>query len=204
MTVVTNINRRLPREQLRSRIYASAIAEFRARGFANATVEAITIRAGVAKGTFFNFYKTKADVLAEYYWHVDARLAPLRLGLDADDPVNALARYAEAVERAFDDEGELLVDLLMETMRDDAMRAIDRESGGADAEQFEAFLRRARAAGTIRATVDPAVAAALILDIWSGSVGTWLAQRRRTSLAALFTAKITVAFAGIAPAGGVR
>lgn len=204
MTTVTNANRTVPREQLRTKIYGAAIAAFRAHGYERATIDVIAQRAGVAKGTFFNFYKTKADVLGEYYWRIDARIAPLRKSLDPRAPVKALARYAAAVEREFDREGDLLVALLLQTQRDDALRDMDYESGDADAKQFADFFRRARALGTVRKSLDPDRAAALIIDIWAGAVRVWLSRAGKISLTLLFKSKVDDVFVGFAPPASAR
>jgi AcrR family transcriptional regulator len=52
-------NKTLRKENL----YAAAVTLFRQRGFDETRVEEITRAAGVAKGTFFNYFPTKEDVL---------------------------------------------------------------------------------------------------------------------------------------------
>jgi AcrR family transcriptional regulator len=192
-------NRALPREELKAKIYGAAIAAFREDGYDGATVEAIAARAHVAKGTFFNFYKTKLDVLTEYYWSIDARLAPLREGLDPKAPLKALTRYVEAVEREFAREGDLLIELLTQTLRSESLHRIDSDSGEADARQFAKFFASARALGTVRKNLDPDAAAALLIDVWAGAVRTWLTTGRRRSLSSIFKAKITDVFEGFGP-----
>ena len=196
-TVMTN--RTLPRETLKAKIYGAAIAAFRKHGYDATTIEAITDNAGVAKGTFFNFYKTKLDVLIEYYWHVDVRIAPLRESLDARTPLRALTNYVEAVEREFEREGDLLIDLLVQTRRNDTLDAVDQDSGDADARQFAQFFSRARGLGTVRKTLDPDAAAALLIDVWAGACRTWLSEGRRRPLAVIFKARIKDLFEGLGP-----
>lgn len=53
------LNKRLRKEN----IYAVAVELFRKQGFDETRVEEITQAAGVAKGTFFNYFPTKEDVL---------------------------------------------------------------------------------------------------------------------------------------------
>ena len=48
-------------------LYAAAIALFEEKGYDTVTVAEITRAAGVAKGTFFNHFPSKADILAEWY-----------------------------------------------------------------------------------------------------------------------------------------
>ena len=48
----------------RDRLYEAAVTLFREQGYEHTTVDQITRRAGVAKGTFFNYFPTKDAVLA--------------------------------------------------------------------------------------------------------------------------------------------
>lgn len=198
MTAVMNVNRSRPREELRAAIYDSAIAAFRTHGFRNVTVEQITAQAGVAKGTFFNFYRTKLDVLTDYYWRLDAVVAPWRAALDPAHPVDSLARYAGKMERLFLKEGDLFADLLSLTMSDGDLSRIDRQSGESDARQFAQFFERCRAEGTVRDDLDPRRAADLLIDIWAGAVRQWFAGRPKSSLVRIFRSKIEDVFEGFA------
>lgn len=47
----------------RERIYEAALSLFRAQGYDSTTVDQITRHAGMAKGTFFNYFPTKDAVL---------------------------------------------------------------------------------------------------------------------------------------------
>ena len=47
----------------RERIYEAALSLFRAQGYDSTTVDQITRHAGLAKGTFFNYFPTKDAVL---------------------------------------------------------------------------------------------------------------------------------------------
>jgi AcrR family transcriptional regulator len=61
----TELSRReRKKEETRHRIFHAAIDLFRERGFENTTVDEITEKADVAKGTFFNYFPRKDAVLA--------------------------------------------------------------------------------------------------------------------------------------------
>ncbi len=51
------------KELRKENLYTAAVTLFRQRGFDDTRVEEITQAAGVAKGTFFNYFPTKEDVL---------------------------------------------------------------------------------------------------------------------------------------------
>ncbi|NWG70296.1 MAG: TetR/AcrR family transcriptional regulator [Parvularculaceae bacterium] len=195
MTVVTNRSR--PGAELRAAIYAAAIAMFRKRGYGAASVNEIVAAAGVAKGTFFNFFPTKAHVLKAYYAEIDVEIARLRKKLDPDDPAGSLERYARGVERILRREGGLMLDLLQATMSDPAMRAMDEDSGSIDADEFADFLRRAITAETLRADIDVNAATAALMDLWAGAVRAWMANPEDSSLAKLFGGRLKLLFEGI-------
>jgi AcrR family transcriptional regulator len=54
------------RAETRERLYQAALALFAERGFMRTTVEDITEKADVGKGTFFNYFPTKEHILAEF------------------------------------------------------------------------------------------------------------------------------------------
>lgn len=64
MTVVEPNRRERKKEETRRRIFEAAVSLFRERGFQATTVDDITERADVARGTFFNYFPRKEAVLA--------------------------------------------------------------------------------------------------------------------------------------------
>jgi AcrR family transcriptional regulator len=55
------------KQEIRTSIYNVAIDLFKKHGYEKTTIAGITEAAGVAKGTFFNYYQTKDALLASYY-----------------------------------------------------------------------------------------------------------------------------------------
>ncbi|MCI2062830.1 MAG: TetR/AcrR family transcriptional regulator [Eubacteriaceae bacterium] len=58
-------------ELTREKIYNSALKLIDTKGFDNITVDDITTKAGVAKGTFYIYFPAKEDVLYYTYQHLD-------------------------------------------------------------------------------------------------------------------------------------
>lgn len=199
MTAVTklNPNRCRPREELRTAIYHAAIALVRERGFSGTSVDAIVAVAGVAKGTFFNFFPAKVDVLRAYYSQIDAEIRRLRAELDPAAPQRALRSYGEEVERILRREGRVMTELLQLTLSDPNLRRVDEASGALDADEFARFFAAARRRGRIRTDVDPTDAATALVDLWSGAMRAWLVGGATVSLADLFGARVALLFRGI-------
>ncbi len=50
----------------------SALELFQERGFDAVTIEEITQKAGVAKGSFYTYFSTKSDIIVDEFWRIDA------------------------------------------------------------------------------------------------------------------------------------
>jgi len=92
-------NREIPRHELRDRIQSTALRLFHERGFDATPVDEIVAAAGVAKGTFFNFYPTKQAVLARYYEQLDSFMAGELQRLDPAHPATTSATMINQVIR---------------------------------------------------------------------------------------------------------
>jgi len=64
MTLPEPTRRERKKEETRRRIFTAAISLFREKGFEHTTVDEITEKADVGRGTFFNYFPRKESVLA--------------------------------------------------------------------------------------------------------------------------------------------
>lgn len=55
------------KQETRARLYEAALALIEAKGYESVSVAEICDAAGTAKGTFFNYFQSKADVIAAWY-----------------------------------------------------------------------------------------------------------------------------------------
>jgi AcrR family transcriptional regulator len=69
MTVVTNIpgRRQLRKQETRRRLLDTAIRLMTEQGFDDLTVEAIAVAADVGKGTIYNYFSTKEDIVVAFF-----------------------------------------------------------------------------------------------------------------------------------------
>src|ERR1044072_7427776 len=91
-------NRGTPRAELRRRIEEAAMDLWRDQGFDAVSVDAIVGRAGVSKGAFFIFYRTKAEALGVYADVLCERMQPARDLLDGARPLSSLDAFAAEAE----------------------------------------------------------------------------------------------------------
>ncbi len=59
-------------QRTKNKILEAAMALFDERGFDLVTVDEITKKAGVAKGSFYTYFTTKSDIIVEEFWNIDA------------------------------------------------------------------------------------------------------------------------------------
>lgn len=85
-------------EERRDQILKAAVAVFSERGYTNATISDIASRAGVAHGTVYLYFKSKAEIFEQLVaWFVDRLIAALR-ALDQVLIEQLSARIARAIE----------------------------------------------------------------------------------------------------------
>ncbi len=58
------------RENVRKKLYDASVSLFKSRGYDKTSVTEITSAVGVAKGTFYNFFASKQDLLFAWAWEV--------------------------------------------------------------------------------------------------------------------------------------
>jgi AcrR family transcriptional regulator len=168
-TTVTR--RRTPRAELRRRIEAAAMDLWRDQGFDAVSVDTIVGRAGVSKGAFFIFFKTKAEALGVYAEVLSERMQAVRGLLDPSRPLSSLDAFAAAAERVLDGEGDLGRTLYRE-LGARAFTELRRD----DVEAFTAFIEQAQACGGLDPDMDPAVAGDLVCDLWTSGLLDWAAN----------------------------
>lgn len=64
-------SRSLQAQKTKSKIYSTSIELFKRKGFENVTIQDIAKEANVSVGSFYNYYKSKNDILNENYIAAD-------------------------------------------------------------------------------------------------------------------------------------
>jgi len=90
-------------QETKKRIFNVASQLMINKGFDNVTLEEISKKAGIAKGLFYHYYKSKADLIVETYSIIDGNFEKDLVGLDVNTSpiykifftVFTMARYAK-------------------------------------------------------------------------------------------------------------
>jgi AcrR family transcriptional regulator len=162
------------KDETRARIFKAAVRLFREKGFENTTVDEITERADVAKGTFFNYFPKKESVLG---YLTDTQLA------DAEEFASTLLQSPQPVRRklialvqriasVYEEEPELSRYVTRESMR--------RAYAPKDAVHmhwhtlFTGLIEQGRQAGELRGDIDASRAVYVLGSVYMGTVFMWL------------------------------
>ncbi len=95
----TDVGKRKKQKDARARILRAALEEFSEKGFYHCTIDSIALRAGIAKGTVYRYFKTKTDLynaLKEDTINEFVELAKKEVSADAD-----ILRILENVVRIY-------------------------------------------------------------------------------------------------------
>jgi AcrR family transcriptional regulator len=90
------VSRAQRRAETRSRLYASALAEFARAGVAGAQIDRIAARAKVVRGTFYFHFPKKEHVLLELQRRHEARLCEQLRSLSDDAPLRTVLETVAA------------------------------------------------------------------------------------------------------------
>ena len=159
-------------ERLKDLIYKTALKLFRERGYESTSVDRITSLAGVAKGTFFNYYPSKDHVLAQ--WYSELTLSVLQECRDtefagAEEAVLALA--AGLTEGGTRDAG------LFASKSRNWSETVSGEEESMDAELLRYLagqLESGRERGELAGSLDVDLFAGLILAVLTGTARNWV------------------------------
>jgi AcrR family transcriptional regulator len=128
--------------QTRARIVASAFELFADRGYDGTTVDAIAERSGIARRTFFRYFRSKDDVIFPDH---DALLAGVQQFLDAAHglaPVAAVCGGVRLVFRSYVDDPAVAVERYRLSRMVPALRQREGASVSRYERAFAGYLRR--------------------------------------------------------------
>jgi TetR/AcrR family transcriptional repressor of nem operon len=173
---------------VRRRLLEAGLALVHARGFAASGVKDITDAAGVPKGSFYAYFSSKeafAAAILDHYWSdIEGRLLPI---LDADGVAqDRIIRFFHALADEHE-AGDFLLGCLIgklslelggtsESVRGELIRILDRWD-----DALTACVRSGQGrSGGVRADLDAAELAALLIEAWEGAALRGKVDRSRT------------------------
>jgi AcrR family transcriptional regulator len=208
MTIPELSRRERKKEATRRSIFEAAVSLFRDKGFEATTVDEITEKADVGRGTFFNYFPRKESVLAY--------LSEERVALAEENAVALLQDRSPAREKLLDiyafaaaayvEDRELSRYVFNEWMQ--RSFAPTEEAGMRWHKLLVTVIEQGQASGELRADVTPFQAESLLSSIYMTTLYYWLCCPVGTQLPADFSlleelrSRLTLVMDGLASKGG--
>jgi AcrR family transcriptional regulator len=166
------------KEMRKENLYSAAVTLFRQRGFDETRVEEITQAAGVAKGTFFNYFPTKEDVLLYIGERHMTRLgAAMSNGAGKQlaqerSAIAALKTVLHALAHSLEEDKDLVRLAVDKAMK--ISHLAPNASGRFSLQGLTVLLiRRAQRAGEIHPAVDPELVAQMLEGLYYQQLVIW-------------------------------
>ena len=201
----TELSRReRKKEETRRRIFEAALELFRTRGFEATTVDEITEKADVGRGTFFNYFPRKEAVLSfiaeEQVAAMDELMPEL---LASDQPTHALMiRVLQLAAAGYTRDKEVSRLVLTEWIKRDVQPPPETEAHASH--YFRQLYERGVARGDVRPDAAPQRVESIVKGIFLSTLFQWLYCPAGhpvcfDDLNAELAARLTLATEGFAP-----
>ena len=183
----------------RDRIFRTAVRLFREKGYDDVTVERITVKADVGKGTFFNYFPSKMHVLVAFW----AETAEEWITYGESVRIRSTRSFIKVLYRDLDarvrTDQKVFAILIREVMVQPELRRLNERLA---AKLLPLYLRALEAGvktGEVRQSVEfPAVLEA-IEDLWIGTLRSWVFSGYAFRLRTSFEKKLDLLFDGLCP-----
>jgi len=173
MTDVVIGRRERKKEETKHRIFVAALELFHEKGFEHTTVDEITERADVAKGTFFNYFPRKDAVLAflSEEWLERVEQAAVTPHENATSRISALF---QAVASAYDGENRALAHLVIHAGMQQMFCPEDIHSRVRLLALVNDAVSAGQASGEFRRDLDPRAIAFALGSVFMGAMFWWV------------------------------
>ncbi|MFO7743439.1 MAG: TetR/AcrR family transcriptional regulator [Anaerolineae bacterium] len=183
------------KRETRASLMEAALRLFQENGYDATTVKDITDAAGVAKGTFFNYFDTKEAILPAI---AGRRLEQLEEALTPEQgaPASPVARIKLALRLVAED--PLCERHLAERLFAAIMAHREINPGHALRDLLTEQVRQAQAAGEIRDDLDPVYLASALRSLFFQQLAMWHHGHRPAPLPTLIDASVDLLMDGAA------
>lgn len=181
----------------RDRLYDAALDLFRQQGYEQTTVDQIARAAGVAKGTFFNYFSTKDAILRYMGAREIGRLGASSLTGGSASAISNLKRLLTALATSLEANRDLVRLLFSRGVTVPDLLCGD--AGGFSIRPTAALLlRRGQSMNEVAAWLDPDVLAAALDALYLQQLVCWCESEQSYPLAERLTGIVDLLLIGIA------
>ena len=189
--------REIRRDKRRTQIRDAAFELFERQGFEATTIDQIAALADVGKGTFFNYFPTKQNVLTDYYARLSAEFINNAENIKTGNAQKRFAKLFHSIETTLRREGQMVDVLYPEVFKQPKLIALDEDIEERVSVLYAGWLESDKDKKKLRDDFDTALAVRLIFDIWSATLRNWIEADKSFSLAEELNRKFELLFTGL-------
>lgn len=162
-------------QRTRQTILSAARQVFERDGYVNANVEAIVAQANVARGSFYTYFTSKADIFRELSGEVTAQVDQAVSRTDGDhlDPIDALARANHRYVEVYRKNAAIQGVIEQIATLDSAVHEVRLRAQRKHVKRVAATIEGWQARGVADETVDPVTTAAALVAMTSNFCYWW-------------------------------
>lgn len=191
------------KNELREKIYKTAVRLFRANGFDATNIEDISETVDISRNTFFNYYPSKIAVLHEVAQRTVAFYENmLQEELESSDGVaEKIKRLLLQMGKNIQDEKDFYRSIFLEIMRSQVGLVEGEKDHTTIGELLGALLGQGQERGEIRSDLDPYQLAEMLTGIYFLTIINWLNSKRPYSLSEQLSDAADIFLKGCATGG---
>ena len=172
------------RAETRERIHDAAMCLIGEFGFDHVTVEMITERADVAKGTFFNYFTSKESVVEDFFQsQIEAATDAITTAAQSNPaprPWDLIVKVIHILAERDTQTKNLTRALLALSLTNPEVRTACHKTAESGKDAGRMMIEQAQAAGEIRGDLSPDEVANLIIGIYFGVLRDWACDMTET------------------------
>lgn len=187
------------KKELKEQIFLQAIQLFKEKGYEAVTVQEIVSVCGIAKGTFFNYFSRKDDILL-YLGTSQLEKLPKQLNhyQYIENPKKLILVLLGDLLKRLTEHGELMKLVVMEIMKSSYLVENEYNSIQKLQKSIGSIVEQAKINGTLQSEHETTIIASSIISTYFHTLLSWsLQQSEEKDIEALFEKHLDIVWEGI-------
>ncbi|MED3797988.1 TetR/AcrR family transcriptional regulator [Lysinibacillus capsici] len=187
------------KKELKEQIFLQAIQLFKEKGYEAVTVQEIVSVCGIAKGTFFNYFSRKDDILL---YLGTSQLEKLTKQLNhyhyIENPKELILVLLGDLLKRLTEHSELMKLVIMEIMKSSYLVENEYNSIQKLQKSIESIVEQAKINGTLQSEHETSIIVSSIISTYFHTLLSWsLQHREEKDIEALFEKHLDIVWKGI-------